>query len=86
MRGRETEGGRRENLKTVRFYVEQARRTAVREGLETQSFLYLVGMCSVLVLCPVRGVAEGFGASRELASVWLLSCVRPQVSLEVFQS
>ena len=38
------------------------------------------------MLCPVRGVREGFGATRELASVRLLSGVRPQMGLEVLQS
>ena len=46
---------------------------------------HLVGVCPVLVLGPVAGVAEGLGAARELAHVGLLPRVRPQVRLEVLQ-
>lgn len=38
------------------------------------------------MLGPVRGVAEGLGAARELAHVGLLSGVRPQVGLEVLKA
>ena len=34
-------------------------------------------MCSVLMFGPVRGIAEGFGATRELTSVWFFSSVSP---------
>jgi len=43
-------------------------------------------MCSVLMLGPVGGVAEGFGATGELASVRLFSGVRSQVGLQVFET
>ena len=43
-------------------------------------------MRSVLVLGPVRGVAEGLGAARELAGVGLLARVGPQVSLQVLEA
>ena len=46
---------------------------------------YLIRMCPILVLRPVRRVAEGLGASRELARVRLLARVRPQVGLQVLQ-
>ena len=43
-------------------------------------------MCSVLVLGPVRGVGEGFGAPLEFTDVWPLSGVGAQVSLEILQT
>lgn len=36
---------------------------------------YLVGVCAVLVLGPVRGVGEGLVAALVLADVWLLAGV-----------
>ena len=42
-------------------------------------------MCPVLVLGPVRGVAEGLGASGKFTVVRLLSRVRAQVGLQVLQ-
>ena len=43
-------------------------------------------MCSVLMFGPVRGIAEGFGATRELASVGFFSSVRSQMSFQVFEA
>ena len=42
-------------------------------------------MGSVLVFGSIAGVAEGLGASRELAHVGLLSGVGPEVGLQVLQ-
>lgn len=41
---------------------------------------------SALMLGAVAGVAEGFLAARVLAQVRLLSCVAPQVDLQVLQA
>lgn len=46
--------------------------------------LYLIGMCSVLVLGSVRGVSEAFLAM--LTQVWPLAAVRSHVRLQVFQT
>ena len=43
-------------------------------------------MGPVLVLGPVRGVAEGFGAAREFTGVRLLARVGAQVGLQVLES
>ena len=43
-------------------------------------------MGSVLVFGSIAGIAEGLGASRELAHVGLLPSVRPQVGLQVLQA
>ena len=43
-------------------------------------------MSPVLVLCPVRGVAEGLGAAGKLAGVGLLPGVGAQVRLQVLQA
>ena len=42
-------------------------------------------MGSVLVFGPIAGVAEGLGASRELAHVGFLPSVGSQVGLQVLQ-
>lgn len=42
-------------------------------------------MCSVLMLGPVRGIAEGFRTARKLAHVRLLSRVRSEMSLQILQ-
>lgn len=47
---------------------------------------YLVGVCAVLVLGPVRGVGEGLVAALVLAHVGLLPGVRAQVGLQVLQA
>lgn len=49
-------------------------------------FKYLVGMCPILVLRSIAGVAEGLVAARILAGVGLFSRVGPEVSLEILQS
>lgn len=46
---------------------------------------YLVAVSSVLMLRPVRSVAEGLAASRELASVRFLARVRSQMGLQILQ-
>lgn len=53
---------------------------SLREGA------HLVGVGSVLVLGSVTGVAEGLAAALVLAHVWLLTRVRPQVRLQVFEA
>ena len=40
-------------------------------------------MGPVLVLGPVRGVAEGFGAAREFTGIRLLACVCRCVHLQI---
>ena len=45
------------------------------------STTHLVRMCPVLMLCSVRGIAEGFGTARELAGVGFFSGVRSQMGL-----
>lgn len=42
-------------------------------------------MCS-LVFCSVAGVAEGLEAARMLTDVGFLSCMAPQVDLQVLQT
>lgn len=42
-------------------------------------------MGPVLVLRPIRGVAESLGAARVLAHVRFFTCVRPEMSLEILQ-
>lgn len=41
---------------------------------------------SALMLGPIAGVAESFLAARVLAQVRLLSCVAPQVDLQILQT
>ena len=55
-------------------------------GRGTRDTTYLVGMSPVLVLGPVRGVAEGLCAAGEFAGVGFLSGVGPQMRLEVLQA
>ena len=58
------------------------------KGCGENGFTYvtnLIGVSPVLMLCPVRRIAEGLLASGELAGVRLLSRVGPQVSLQVLQ-
>ena len=43
-------------------------------------------MCSVLMLGPVRGVAESFGATREFAGIGFFSGVRSQMGLQVLEA
>lgn len=47
---------------------------------------YLIRVCAVLVLGPVRGVGEGLVAAFMLTHVRLLPGVRPEVGLEVLQA
>lgn len=47
---------------------------------------HLVGVGPILVLGPVTGVAEGFTAALMLTHVWLLTRVRPQVCLQIFEA
>lgn len=49
-------------------------------------FAYLIGVCSVLVLGPVRGVREGLVAAFMFAHIRLLPGVGPEVGLEVLQA
>ena len=51
-----------------------------------RSLRYLIGVSPVLVLGPVRGVAEGLRAAGELAGVGFLAGVGPQMRLEVLQA
>ena len=46
-----------------------------------RSLRYLIGVSPVLVLGPVRGVAEGLRAAGELAGVRFLAGVGPEVRL-----
>ena len=43
-------------------------------------------MCPVLVFGSVGGVAKGFGAAGVFAHIRLFSGVRPEMSLQVFES
>ena len=47
---------------------------------------HLVRMCPVLMLCSVRGVAEGFSTARELAGVGFFSSMRSQMGLQVLEA
>ena len=61
---------------------------ALRSGLklvQLSALAYLVGVSPVLVFGPVGGVAEGLCAAGELTGVRFLSCVGPQVRLEILQ-
>ena len=46
---------------------------------------YLIAVSPILMLGPVRGVAECLGAAGELAHVGLLPGVGPEVGLQVLQ-
>ena len=43
-------------------------------------------MGSVLMLRPIRGIAESLGTTGKLAHVGFLSCMRSQVGLKIFKS
>lgn len=47
---------------------------------------YLIGVCAVLVLGPVRSVGEGLVAAFMFAHIRLLPGVGPEVGLEVLQA
>lgn len=49
-------------------------------------FVYLIRVCAVLVLGPVRGVRKGLVAAFMFAHIWLLPSVGPEVGLEVLQA
>ncbi len=74
------------SLTFFRLLPPLGRDSIMRSLLPHLKYAHLVGMCPVLVLGPVGGIAEGLGAPGELARVRLLPSVRAQVRLEVLQS
>ena len=54
--------------------------------IKIRSSSYLVRVGSVLMFSPVGGVAECLAATRELAHVGFLTCMRPQMRLQILKT
>ena len=61
-------------------------RWLLKRGESLREGAHLIGVGPVLVLGSVAGVAEGLAAAFVLAHVRLLTRVRPQVRLQVFEA
>lgn len=47
---------------------------------------YLIGVRSVLMFRSVAGITESFAATWIFTGIWFLTGMRPEMSLEIFQS
>lgn len=74
------------------IFISEKTKVLWRSNPDPERFSGLGGKSSdrvqvrALVLGPVAGVAESLQTAGVLADVWFLSCVAPQVDLQVFQA